>query len=157
HDDRRAALADVVLGGRRRGETLIGSGRDVELAAEVLGEPLRAFEPSGGLRRTERLDARGLEVVDGAGAGRRLRGDHDEVDLVDLAEGDHQLVVGDVERYAHRLLGDAGVARRAPQLVGERARGDLPGQRMLAAAGAEEKDVHALRLPGGRWRRKGRS
>ena len=74
---------------------------------------------------------------------RRLRADHDEVDLVRLAERDHRRVVGDVERDALGLARDAGVARRAIEPVGERACRDLPGQRVLAPAGAEEEDVHA--------------
>ena len=47
--------------------------------------------------------------------------------------------------HAFRLLRDAGVARRAIQLVGERARRQLPGQRVLAAARADQKDVHAAK------------
>ena len=74
---------------------------------------------------------------------RRLRPDHDEVDLVRLAEGDHRRMVGDVERDAFGLLRDAGIARRAIELVGQRAGGDLPGQRVLAPAGAEKENVHA--------------
>ena len=60
-----------------------------------------------------------------------------------LAERDHRRMVGDVERDAFGLLGDAGIARRADQPVGQRARRHLPGQRVLAAAGAEEENVHA--------------
>ena len=80
---------------------------------------------------------------DQPGDQRRLRADHDEVDLVGLAERDHRGVVGDVERHALGLLRDAGVARRADEPVGQRAGGELPGQRVLASAGAEEENVHA--------------
>ena len=52
-------------------------------------------------------------------------------------------MVGDVERDAFGLLRDAGIARRAEQPVGQRARRKLPRQRVLAAAGTEEKNVHA--------------
>ena len=52
-------------------------------------------------------------------------------------------MVGEIERDAFGLLRDAGIARRAIELVGERARGDLPGQRVLAPAGTEDEDVHA--------------
>ena len=108
-----------------------------------LVKPLEPSSRAASLRRAERLDAGRLQIVDDAGAQRRLRPDHDEIDLVRLAERDHRRVVGDVERHAFRLLRDAGVARRADQPVGERARRHLPGQRVLAPAGAEEKDVHA--------------
>ena len=59
------------------------------------------------------LNARRLEIVDDAGDQRRLRPDHDEVDLVRLAERDHRRMVGDVERDAFGLPRDAGIARRA--------------------------------------------
>ena len=76
-----------------------------------------------------------------------FRADHDEIDLVGLAERDHRRVVGDVERHAFGLLRDAGIARRAIEPVGQRARRDLPGQRVLASAGAEEEDVHEETWP----------
>ena len=78
---------------------------------------------------------------------RRLRADHDEVDLVRLAERDHRRMVGDVERDAFGLARDAGIARRAIEPVGERACRHLPGQRVLAPAGAEEENVHAGASP----------
>ena len=53
-------------------------------------------------------------------------------------------MVGDVERHAFRLARDAGVAGRADEAVDERACRHLPGQRMLAPAGAEEQNVHKL-------------
>jgi hypothetical protein len=51
-------------------------------------------------------------------------------------------MVGEIERDAFRLLRDAGIAGRAIELVGERAGRHFPGQRMLAAAGTEDQDVH---------------
>jgi hypothetical protein len=53
-------------------------------------------------------------------------------------------VVGEVERDKLGLLRDAGIARRALEVRRQRASRDRPGQRVLAAAGAEEKDVHML-------------
>ena len=108
---------------------------------------VKPFEPSSwaaDLRRAERLEAGGFEIVHQSGDQRRLRSDHDEVDLVGLAERDHSGVVGEVERHALGLLRDAGVARRADQPVGQRAGGKLPGQRVFAAAGTEEENVHAV-------------
>jgi hypothetical protein len=70
-------------------------------------------------------------------------------------------VVGDIERDAFGFLRDAGIARRALELIGERARRHFPGQRMLASAGTENKNVHMasaryLRgLAGGDWDDKG--
>src|SRR5439155_19621990 len=56
-------------------------------------------------------------------------------------------VVRDVEGDALRLARDAGVAGRAEQPVGQRARRDLPGERVLAPARAEKEDVHARCRP----------
>ena len=51
-------------------------------------------------------------------------------------------MVGEVERDALGFLRDAGIAGRAVNLIRERARRDFPGQRVLAAAGAEDQDIH---------------
>ena len=85
--------------------------------AERLGEPLGAFELGRRLARAERLDAGRLEIVDHPGRQRRLRADHDEIDLVALAELDHRGMVGDIERDAFGFPRDAGIAGRAPQFV----------------------------------------
>ena len=142
--DRHALLADVGLRGFRRREPLIGRGRDVVGAAQVLGEALRAFQPRSGLIRAERLDARRLEIVDDAGDQRRLRArPRRSRSLFALQKRDHRRMVGDVERDAFGLPRDAGVARRADKPVDQRACGQLPGQRVFAPAGAEEENVHA--------------
>jgi len=52
-------------------------------------------------------------------------------------------VVRGVERHAFGLLGDAGIAGRNEQFREQRRRRQLPGQRMLATAGADKKDIHA--------------
>ena len=140
--DRRALGAHVSLRRRRRGEALIGRGRNVARLAQILGEALGAFELGGRLARTEGLDPGGAEIIHDAGAERRLGADDDEIDLVRPAERDHRRMVGNVERHQLAFPRDAGIARRAVELLDQRARRDLPGQRMLAPAGAEEEDVH---------------
>ena len=62
------------------------------------------------------------------------------------AECDHRRMVGRIERDQFAFLRDAGIARRAVELVDQRARRDLPGQRMLAAAGTEQENVHRPRI-----------
>src|SRR5262249_61911035 len=104
---------------------------------------LRALEPRRRARRAERLDAGGFEVVDDAGRERPLGPDHDEIDAPSLAKIDHRGMVGWIERNELRLPGDPGIAGGAVQPVPERARGDLPGERMLAPAGTEEEQIHA--------------
>ncbi len=94
----------------------------------------------------ERRDAAGAQDVGDALGQRRLGADHDEVDVVLAGEGQHLVAVEDVERHAGRLLGDAGVAGRAPEPVALGVLREGPGQRMLAAAAAEDEDVHG-RVP----------
>ena len=142
--DRRALRPHIGLGGRRRDEALIGAGRNPEFAAQVLGEALRAFEPGRRLARAEGLDAGCRQIIDDTGAERRLRTHHHEVDRLRPAECDHGLMVGGIERRGLAFLGDAGIAGRADEPRHQRARRDFPGQRMLAATGPDEKDVHAI-------------
>ena len=52
---------------------------------------------------TERLDAGCFQIVDDAGAERRFRADHDQIDAVQPAERDHRGVVGEIERYTFGL------------------------------------------------------
>ena len=142
-DDRRALRPHVGLGGRGSREALVGGGRNAVRPAEILGEALRAFQARGRLGGPEGLEPGRLDVVDDARDQRIVGPDHDEVDRVRPAERDHGAVVGDVERHALGLARDPGIARRAPQPVAQRAAGDLPGQRMLAPARAEEENFHA--------------
>ena len=109
-----------------------------------LVKPLEPSSCAAALRRPERLDARGREIVDDAGGQRRLRSDHDEIDLVAPAESDHRGMIRDIERHAFGFARDAGVARRAPEFRQQRGRGDFPGQRVFAAAGTEQKNVHGI-------------
>ena len=51
-------------------------------------------------------------------------------------------MVGQIERGQLRVPGDSGVARGAKEPVDQRTIGDLPGERMLAPAGPEQKQVH---------------
>ncbi len=140
--DRRAARARIGLGRIGGVEALIGGGRDAVFPAQILGEALGAFEPCRGPGRSERLDAGGFQVVDDAGAERRLRPDHHKVDAMFAAKRDHRPMIGEVEADAFGLPRDAGIARRAIEPVGERACRHFPGQRMLAPAGAQQQDIH---------------
>ena len=91
---------------------------------------------------------------------RPLRTDHHQVDGVGLAECDHGFVVGDVECDDFCIVRDASIPGRAIQPPYQRAGGDLPRQRVLAAAGSDEKDIHQREVPDrypacpeARWRR----
>src|SRR5215831_14993642 len=138
-----APRARVALRRRSRAEALVGGGRNVIGLTQILGEALGAFELRGRAARAEGLDAGRGEIVDDAGAERRLGADHDQIDVLRLAERDHRRVVGDIERHQLAVAGDAGVARRAKEPLDQRTRRELPGERVLASAQAEEEDVHA--------------
>jgi len=111
--------------------------------AQILGEAFGAFEPRRRARRAKRLDAGGGEIIDDPGTERRLGSDHDQVDLLRPAKRDDRCVVGKVERDQLAFAGDAGVARCAVEPIHKRARGKLPGERVLASTRTEEKNVHA--------------
>ena len=125
---------------------LVGRGRNIVGAAQRLGEILRAFELAGGFGRTERLEPGRIEIVDDPRRDRRVRADHDKIHRVGPAEIDHRGVIGNVERDAFGLARDPGIAGRAPQFCDQRGSRDLPRQRVFAAAGPEQEDVHACRL-----------
>jgi len=108
-------------------------------SAADTGIPALTFDGNGGVTNTWQYDP------GNSGDQRSLGPHHHKVDLLILAERDHRLVVGEVERDAFRLLRNAGIARRAIKLVRQRARGDRPGERVLAAAGTENEDVHETR------------
>ena len=115
------------------------------MPASAQSSLVNAFEPSScgrGAARPERLDARRREVVDEAGDERRLRADDDEIDPFGSGSRRDRRVIGDVEREIRAALRRAGIAGRDEQALAERARGELPGQRMLAPARADQKNPH---------------
>ena len=117
--------------------------------AERLGEGLRSFELRGGLARPETGDARGAQRVRQPGDQRRFRTDHDEIDPLTPAEGRRR--PRDRRGSSAARLGDvrdAGIAGRDEQLCQPRAV-PSPGQRMLAAARADQQDVHRVGVSAG--------
>ena len=81
HDDRGAARAHVAFRRRSRAEALVGGGWNFIGLAQILGEALGAFELRGRPARAEGLDAGRREVVDDAGAQRRLGSDYAQIDF----------------------------------------------------------------------------
>src|SRR5690606_22258034 len=71
-----------------------------------------------------------------------LRPDDDEADLLLLREGDDGFMVGDIERDAFGVLRDAGIAGRGVKPAQQRRGRNLPRQRMLAPARADQEYVH---------------
>ena len=141
--DRGAPGVGEGVGGVGVGEGLAGGGGGAAGGADLLGEGLGGFEAGRLAARAEGADAGGAQRVGDAFGKRSLGAYHHEVDGVLGAEAGDLVAVEDVERDAGRLLGDAGVAGGAPEAVDLRVLGEGPGERMLAAAAAEDEDVHA--------------
>ena len=113
---------------------------------ELLREGFGAFELRAGAARPEALQARGFEAVDDAGDERHLGTDDRELDALLLGELDQRREVrggnGHVARL--RLARGAGVARRAQDLADLRRLRELPGQRVLAPAAADDQNLHCF-------------
>src|SRR5690606_26336223 len=83
------------------------------------------------------------QAIRGACDERRLRADHDQVGLQLSGEADLAVEVGDRDVVAAGELRDAGVSRRGVQLRGRAVGGEATDDRMLAASGADDEDLHA--------------
>src|SRR5690606_9299565 len=66
------------------------------------------------------------------------------IDAFVPAEGDDRRMVRHVQLDQFCFLRHARIARRGVERGQQWRRGELPGERMLAAAGTEEKNVHAM-------------
>jgi len=120
----------------------IGGSRNVELRAQILGEALRALEARGCGIGSEIGNPGRIERIAEPADQRRLRTDHDEIHHIVTAEGNDGIMVGDVESDAFGLLGDAGISRRTVEFFKKRAGRHGPGQCVLAAARANQKNIH---------------
>ena len=145
-DDGRSLLLDVLLGRLGVGKALVLCGGDVVLLEEVLEETLGALEPGSVLGRAEARDVGSDEGIGDAVDEGRLGTDHDEADIVVLAEFDDGCVVGflDVHDLNAVLDDDAGVAGRAEELATSGALLEAPAQGVLAPAAADDEDVHLV-------------
>src|SRR3989441_43261 len=116
--------------------------RDRVARHQVLRERLRALDGGRLGDRTEHREARVEEAIGEAGDERRLRPHHGEVDPLAPSERDETVERVGGERDAHRVARDAGVAGCREQRRDARALGDLPGERVLAAAPADDQHPH---------------
>ena len=114
------------------------------VAAEVLGKSFRTFELSRGARRTEILDAGLAERITQSRNERRLGTDDHQLDAFVAAKRDDDVVIGRIDRDALGDLGDPGITGRAEELGQERACAQRPGERVLAAARANQQDIHQV-------------
>ncbi len=112
---------------------------------EGLGESLAALELGGVGRGTEGRDADLAQAIGESRRQRILGADDDEVDHLATREGDDprqivrlRLGMADGETF-HRCTARGGM--QAPELV---TLGELPHQRMLAPAAADDEDLQAF-------------
>ena len=145
--DRRARGRHVGAGGLGVGEGLAGGGRRAAGGGDLLGEGLGRLQPRRLAPGPEGGDAAGAQHVGHPLGQRRLGPDHHEVDPVRAAKASTLSPSRMSSATQVRLLGDAGVARRAPEPVAFGVLRERPGQRVLAPAAAEDQDVHAPRPP----------
>jgi hypothetical protein len=136
--------AHVRQGALQFGEHRIVRGRDVVTGEEVLGEGLGAFQLRGDARRPEAGEAGGAEAVDDAGGERRLGTDHGQGDVFLQRQLEQSVDVGrgDLGVAHARFRRRAGIARRDDHVAHARRLLELPGQRVLAAAGTDDEDFH---------------
>src|SRR5690606_20583003 len=137
-------------------------GGDAVAGEEVLGEGLAAFELRGGGGGAEDAQAGFAEAVDDAGDQRAFRTDDGERHAFVAREREQAIDVGrgDVGVAALAFGRGAGVAGGDEHLVHARGLCELPGQGVLASAGADDEDLHAwisLRVPRGSGLRRERS
>ncbi len=120
----------------------VARGRDPGLGHQRLGVHLRALQPGGLGTGSERRDPLGLERVDEPGDQGRLRPDDHQVARLTLGRPDDLSDLGrDLE--APGVGRDPGVARRAEQLGTLAAARQGAHDRVLAAARADDEDLHA--------------
>ena len=116
---------------------------------EGLGEGLGAFQLRGGAARAEAAQAARREQVGDARDQRAFRPDDRQRDALALREVRELLELLRTDGYvAHlRLARRAGIAGRDEHLGDARRLRAFPGQRMLAAAAADNEYLDARCLP----------
>ena len=143
-NDRQALRRQIRLGGFWVHEAAVGCRRNVGLAAEILGKAFRAFELCRGFRRTEILNARLAESVTQPCNERCLGADDDQLDPRVAAKLDDDIVIGRIDRDTLGDFCNPGIPGRAEELGQERACAQRPGERVLAAARANQQDIHQV-------------
>ncbi len=144
-DDQRRTLrahpGRVEILPRERG---ISGRRDRVAAQEFLHVGLGALEPGGRTARPEAAQSGGHELVGDAEHQRPFGTDDRQVDLLGKRKA-HQprnVVGGDVHVAHAGLARRSGIARRDEDLRDPRRLRGLPRERVLAAAGADDQDLH---------------
>ena len=109
---------------------------------EVLRESLRGFQLRGGRAGAENFQSRRLERIGDPEGERVIRPDHREPDVPGFREVGEPGNVVRSERDIFAQLRGARISGRAENFVDPWRPGEFPRERVLAAAGADDEDVH---------------
>ena len=145
----------TTTGREKRGSSSATSSRSVQAACAAvgmscrriksLGEGLRGFKHRGGLCGAENAQTVGLEAIGEAEGKRDFRADDDQGGALGQGERNDGVRIRDRNGDAAAEVGDAGVAGKAEEVdVGGAAKG--PGKGVLAAAAADQEDLHGMRV-----------
>ena len=121
-------------------------GRNAGRGQHCLGEALRALDPRGRAAGAEDRDAVAAQQVGDAGDERRLRADHDEIDVEAARETEQALAVLGPDRVTVAEPGDPGIARGRVQRLEPRRLRELPRERVLAPARPDQEHLHGGRV-----------
>src|SRR5690606_8711734 len=106
-------------------------------------EGLGALQLRGLLRGAEDGQAMGAELIDNARGQRGLGADHGERNAVGLGPLAQRGLVGDGQVAELRIARGAGIARGHEDLLHALGLLEAPGQRVLAAAAADDENFHS--------------
>ena len=127
--------------------TRVAPRRHAGFVHDFLGEGLAALEPGGGAARAEHEQAVLGEQIGDAGDQRGFGADDGQIDLLAAGEGQQagEIVGCDGDRVG--LLLDAGVARRAEHLGGQRRGTEGMNEGVFATAAADNQNAHVASSP----------
>ena len=156
-DERRTKIAAESACPRRIGERLEAGGRDRVPSHHRLGERLGAFDRGRPCARPEHREAGGGQPVGESRHQRHLGTDHDHIRPLLVGKPHERVVIVDGHGDTRGVTRDARIARCRHEPREQRTLRDLPAERVLAAAAADDEDVHSLPSPGvstsSRWAR----
>jgi hypothetical protein len=152
HHHGRAERTRRRTGRRRVGVARRARRRDPRVQEELLGERLARLQPRGRPRRPEHREAARAERVDHPGGERRFRADDRERRAFGQGERDERVDVAGRDRHAPAERGDPRVAGRGDQFDVGALAAQLPRERVLAPAAADQEDFHGAKRKRGRNR-----
>ena len=143
-----AELAAEAAGRRGVVERREARGRDAVLGHQPLGERLGALDRRGPPAGAEDGEAPAAQPIGEPRHQRRLGADDHQVDVAaPAAKPASPVGVVDADSTQRGVARDPGLPGAAYSVLDERALRDLPGERVLAAAAADEQDLSLRRIP----------